>query len=140
MEPNNMTDNMKRIADEKGSAGVKVILVFVVLFLVGHAGFNYIPVAYEGANFRSEMDTAVIKGLASTGNLKPLDIVDASIKRAARENNVPSDAYVEIKEETSYVSAHVYYIKEVSLLPFGIFKHKYEFNYKAIPSGYLAAE
>lgn len=135
-----MTDLKNRMASQEGSAGVKVLLVFVVLFLVGNAGFNYIPVAYEGANFRSEMDTAVVKGLAATGNLKPLEIVDASIKRAARDNNVPADAYVEIKEETSYVSAHVYYTKDVSLLPFGIFKHKYEFNYKAVPSGYLSAQ
>ena len=126
-----------RYRSESGSAAVKAIAVFVVLFLVGHAAYNYIPIAYEGANFRQEMDTAVVKGLAASGSMKPLDVVDASIRRAARDNNVPTDAYVEVKEETSYVSAHVYYTKEVSLLPFGIYKYKYEFNYKAVPSGYL---
>jgi len=31
--------------DERGGAGVKLAAVLVVLFLLAHAGFNYIPVA-----------------------------------------------------------------------------------------------
>ena len=37
---------------ERGSATIKFTLVLVVLALLAHAGWNYVPVAYEGASFR----------------------------------------------------------------------------------------
>lgn len=122
---------------ERGGAGVKFLCVALVLGILGHAGYNYIPVAYEGANLRQEMDTAVVKGLASSGQIKPLEVVKASVERALRENNAPMDAMVDIKPEGGVVQAHVVYTKAVSMLPFGLYKYNYNFNYLAAPTGYL---
>ena len=61
-------------------------MVLVVLVLIANAGYNYIPVAYAGANFKQEMDTAVVKGLAASGQMKPLDMVKSSI--AARRTKI----------------------------------------------------
>ncbi len=124
-------------SSERGSAGVKFLMVAVILALSANAGYNYIPIAYEGANLRQELDTAVVKGLAASGQLKPLEVVRASVEKAIRENNVPSDAFVEIKPVGTVVQAHVAYTKQISMLPFGIYKYKYDFNYRATPSGYL---
>ncbi len=124
-------------AAERGGAGVKFLLVGLVIVLFAHAGYNYIPVAYEGANLRQEMDTAVVKGLAASGQMKPLEVVKASIERAVRENNVPSDAIVEIKPAGTVIQAHITYTKNVPMLPFGIYKYKYAFDYVAAPTGYL---
>jgi hypothetical protein len=124
-------------SSERGGAGVKFLLVALALVLCANAGFNYIPVAYEGANLRQEMDTAVVKGLAAAGLMKPMDVVRASITKAVRENNVPPDAFVEIKQTGSAVQAHVMYTKKVPIVPFGIYNYKYDFNYLATPSGYL---
>ena len=62
-------------ASERGGAGVKFLIVFVVLFLIGHAGYNYVPIAYAGENFKQEMQTAVVNGLATPGRLNPVDVV-----------------------------------------------------------------
>ncbi|MCA1589909.1 MAG: hypothetical protein LC730_02525 [Acidobacteria bacterium] len=124
-------------SSERGGAAVKFLLVFVFLVLVGNAGIQYIPVAYDGASFKQEMDTAVVKGLAAPGQIKPVDIVQASVRRAASDYNVPNDAFIEIKPVNGVVQAQVIYTKQVAVLPFGIYKYNYEFNHLAKPVGYL---
>ena len=124
-------------SSERGSAGIKFLMIALVLILCANAGYNYIPVAYEGANLRQEMDTAVVKGLAASGQLKPLEVVRASVEKAVRENHVPADAFVEIKPAGGVVQAHVVYTKKVPVLPFGIYDYSYDFNYLAMPTGYL---
>lgn len=125
---------------ERGGAGVKFLLIGLALALCGNAGYNYIPVAYEGANLRQEMDTAVVKGLATSGQLKPMEVVKASIQKAIQDNHVPADAIIEIKPAGAVIQAHVVYSKQVSILPFGMYKYKYNFNYVATPTGYLLKE
>ncbi len=122
---------------ERGNATVKFALVLFVIVLIANAAYNYIPVAYQGASFRQEMDTAVVKGLAASGRMKPMETVAATIKKASFDYEVPSDAFVEIKPAGGYIQAHVAYSKKVSILPFGIYDYKYDFNYVAVPSGYL---
>lgn len=124
-------------SSERGEGGIKVLLVLLALVLGANAGFNYIPVAYEAANLRQEMDTAVVRGLAASGRLKPLEVVQASIQKAISANNVPPDAFVEVKVVGNAVQAQVIYSKQVSILPFGLYKYKYDFNYVATPGGYL---
>ena len=124
-------------SSERGSAGVKFLMIAIVLVLCANAGYNYIPVAYQGANLKEEMDTAVVKGLAASGQMKPMEVVRASVERAIRENDVPADAFVEIKPAGTIVQAHVIYSKQISMLPFGLYKYKYDFDYLAAPTGYL---
>ncbi|MBA2380027.1 MAG: hypothetical protein H0V76_10695 [Blastocatellia bacterium] len=133
---NNSVISSRRTA-ESGAASTKFLLIIVVLVLVANAAYNYIPVAYNGANFRSEMDSAVVKGLAASGQMKPLDVVKASVTRAASANDIPHDAFMEIKADAGAIYAHVAYRQEVPILPFGVYKYTYEFNYKATPTGYL---
>jgi hypothetical protein len=125
---------------ERGGAAVKALLIGLVLVLIANAGYNYVPVAYAGASFRQEMDTAVVKGLAAPGSLKPADVVKAHIQKAARDYEVPSDAVVEIKPAGNMIQAHVAYSKKVSMLPFGLYSYSYEFNHTAQPVGYLTKE
>lgn len=122
---------------ERGGAAIKFLLVIVVLVLIANAGFNYVPVAYDGASFRQEMDTAVVKGLAASGQMKPLDVVQASVRKAASDYNVPADAFVEVKPVAGVVQARVSYTRNIPMLPFGLYNYKYNFDYLARPSGYL---
>ncbi|MBC7900495.1 MAG: hypothetical protein H7070_10645 [Saprospiraceae bacterium] len=132
-------NNLQNVRNsQSGSAGVKFLMAALVLFVVGNAAINYIPVAYDGASFKQEMDTAVVKGLAAAGHMKPMDIVTGSVRRAATDYNVPADALVEIKAEgAGVITAHVAYTKQVNILPFGIYKYTYNFDYVAKPVGYL---
>ena len=135
-----MKNSSRNRTSERGSAGVKFLIIVVVLVLAAHAGYQYVPVAYQGANFRQEMDTAVVKGLAASGNMKPMDVVKAHIERAAADNELPADALIEIKPEASHIQAHVAYQKQVNMLPFGIYKYNYQFEYTAAPTGYLTKQ
>ena len=124
-------------ASERGSAGIKFLLVFLVIAMAANAGINYVPVAYQGASFKQEMDTAVVKGLGASGRIKPMEAVTASIKKASFDYDIPDDAYVDIKPVNGVVEAHVIYSREVNMLPFGIYKYDYNFDYLAKPTGYL---
>jgi hypothetical protein len=125
---------------EKGGAGIKFLLVLLGLAIAANAGLQYIPVAYQGASFKQEMDTAVVKGLAAPGGMKPSDVVKASIMKAARDSELPPEAVIEVKSAGNTVQAHVAYQKQVPLLPFGLYKYNYDFNYVATPTGYLLKE
>jgi hypothetical protein len=135
-----MTNSTKDRYSERGSAGIKFLAVLVFIVLVAHAGYNYIPVAYDGASLKQEMDTAVVKGISTSGRLKPADVVAAHMQKAIADYRVPADAIIEVTPMKDYIQAHVEYTKKVNMLPFGIFKYDYKFNYTAAPQGYLMKE
>ena len=135
-----MKNSMNHRISERGSASVKFVMILLVLVLGAHAGYQYIPVAYQGASFKQEMDTAVVKGLAASGQMKPLDVVKAHIQRASYDYQIPSDAVVDVQPGQGHIWAHVSYQRPVNMLPFGLFKYNYKFDYTATPSGYLLKE
>lgn len=132
-----MKESIKNRTSEHGGAGVKFLLVFLVIVILANAGYNYVPVAYQGASFRQEMDTAVVKGLAASGRIQPLEAVTAHIRKASTDYNVPNDALIDIKVLDGVIQAHVSYQRQVNLLPFGMYKYDYKFDYVAKPQGYL---
>ena len=135
-----MKNSMNHRTSERGSAGVKFLIIMFVLVLLAHAGYQYIPVAYQGASFKQEMDTAVVKGLAASGRMKPAEVVAAHIQKATFDYQIPSDAVVDIVPMEGHIQAHVAYQRPVNMLPFGLFKYNYKFDYTAAPSGYLLKE
>jgi len=132
-----MKNSENKRSSERGSAGTKFLMIAVILFLIGNAAVNYIPVAYDGASFKEQMDAAVVKALAASGQMKPLDIATGTVRRAATDYNVPADAVVEVKPVNGVIQAHVVFQKKVNILPFGIYKYDYNFDYVARPVGFL---
>lgn len=122
---------------EKGGASTKLLLVLAFLFMLAHAGYNYVPVAYEGESMKQEMQTAVVQGMAAPANVMPMDLVKGKLQRAVVANNVPTDAVVEVKNIKNAVTARVAYTKKVNILPFGIYKYNYQFDHTATPTGFL---
>jgi hypothetical protein len=130
--------NVKRDrSSERGEAGLKFLIVFAILVIFANAGYNYVPVAYEGENFKSEMQTAVVNGLALPGRVNPIDNVKNRIQRAATDNNIPADMVLEVVQSGPTITAHAAYMKPVNILPFGIYRYNYQFDYTAIPAGFL---
>lgn len=126
----------KRVS-ERGSAGVKFAITLVVIILTGHAGFNYVPTAYDAESLKSEMSTAVLQGLALPGKLNPVDNVKTRIQKAIVQNNIPADAVLDVKMNANVLTARVAYTKQVDILPFGIYRYAYQFDHTATPSGFL---
>lgn len=134
----NFTKNRK---NERGGAGVKLVMVLLILFLVAHAAYNYIPIAYEGENFKQEMQTAVVQGVAlPNANLSVAEAVKIKVQKAALNNNLPSNVLIEVKPINNIVQAHVRYVKPIEMLPFGIYKYNYQFDSTATPTGFLFKE
>lgn len=122
--------------NQHGSAGAKMVVVLVILFLIGHAAVNFIPVAYQGANFKEEMQSAVVQGSAlPTGN--PVATTQVRIKQSADSNNLPADTIIEVKQIKGGIQAHAIYTKKVNILPFGIYVYNYKFDHTAAPIGFL---
>lgn len=132
-----MKEALENRSSERGGAGVKLLVVLLVLVLIGNAGYQWIPVAYAGENFKQDMQTAVVQGFAATGRMSPIDIVKKKIMASAESNDIPPDYLMEVKTGNNSISAHVTYTKEVPLLPFGIYNYQYEFNHIATPTGFL---
>lgn len=122
---------------ERGSASTKFIITFAVLLLVAHAAINYVPVAYEAESMKTEMQTAVVQGLALPGRLDPVSNVKTRIIKAAQVNELPPDVVIDVKQKGNVISAHVAYSKQVNMLPFGIYKYNYLFDHTATPTGFL---
>lgn len=125
---------------QRGSAGVKLLAVGVVLFLIGHAGFNYIPVGFECENYKQKMNEVVMNAYAMPN--APTSTPEAVTDRLRRnfvEHNIPADAFLKVeKVKDGALKAQVYFKKSINILPFGIYRYEYEFNHTASPAGYLA--
>ena len=125
---------------ERGSAGVKFTIFLLVLVLAANAGYNYVPVAYDAESLKTEMQTAVVQGLALPGKLSPVDNVKTRIQKAFVTNNIPADAIVDVRQNGNALTAHVAYTKQVNILPFGLYRYNYRFDHTATPTGFLLKE
>ncbi|CAN5494244.1 hypothetical protein BH10ACI1_BH10ACI1_20610 [soil metagenome] len=122
---------------ENGGASVKLVAVLVVLILVGYAGFNFIPVAYQGASFKEEMQTAILQGTVLPNRGDPVGATKLRLRQMADSNNVPQDAVIEVKQLSGRLEGRAIYSKKVNILPFGLYAYNYQFDYTATPSGFL---
>lgn len=135
-----MKDRIMDRNGERGSAGAKFVAFLAVLLLAGHAAFNYVPVAYSAESLRTDMQTAVVQGLALPGKLNPVENVKARIQQAIQRNEIPADALVEVRQKGNIITAHVVYQKPVKILPFGIYVYNYQFDHTATPTGFLTTQ
>ena len=122
---------------ERGGAGVKLVAVLVGLFLVGHAGLNYVPTAYQGASFKQDMQTAILQGMAVPPGVQPTDMVKGRIQKAIAADGLPADTFYEVKPSKEGITARVAYSKQVPILPFGLYNYNYQFDHTATPTGFL---
>ncbi len=128
----------KNRCGERGGAGVKFLLVLTIMIVVGHALINYIPVAYSAESMKSDMQTAVVQGMAAPARAgTPNDFITLKLKRAVEANDLPKDTFIEVKQNGKITQARVYYIQTVNLLPFGMYKYTYLFDHTATPTGFL---
>ena len=122
---------------ERGSAGVKFLIFFVLLVAVANAGYQYVPVAYASENFKQEMQTSVVNAMATPGRVTPIDYVKNRLQKAINDNDLPGDTVVDVKQAGNVVQAHAAFTKPVPILPFGLYTYNYHFDYTAVPQGFL---
>lgn len=123
---------------ERGGASVKFLIIFTAIILIARAGYNYIPVAYEAQDLRQEMDTAVVQAMALNNNQDAVGFTKTKIQHVLIANDIPPNAFVEVKQTNNLCRARVAYQQQVELLPFGLYSYTYNFDHTALPSGFLA--
>jgi hypothetical protein len=132
-----MNNLAKKRPSERGSAAVKFTIILTALILAGHAGLNYVPVAYDAECLKTDMSTAVLQGLALPGKVNPIENVKVRIQKSIALNDIPANAFVDVKQNGNSLTAHVTYAKDVNILPFGIYRYSYRFDHTATPTGFL---
>ncbi|HUF02858.1 MAG TPA: hypothetical protein VMM38_01650 [Aridibacter sp.] len=138
-----MKKNVERCGreSERGSAGVKLLLVAVVLILLANAGYQFIPVAYNAEAFKQEMQTTVVQAISLPAiHGKTAEIVKRKIVASAQEHNVPVDFQLDVREQNKTITARVYFVQQVPVMPFGIYTYNYVFDHTAAPNGFLTPE
>lgn len=135
-----MNKAVKGTNSERGGATLKLLIILAVLVIVGNAGINYIPVAYNAQSFKQEMETTVVQAMAAPPNVKPVDLVKKRLTRAAQEDALPPDLYLEVKQTGNVVQARVAFTQQISILPFGIYDYAYQFDHTATPTGFLVKD
>lgn len=135
----NLISKKKTKYSEQGSAGIKLLVVLVVLILIGHAGYNYITVAYKAEDFKQEMKASVLQGAAMPSSYgKPVNIVKKKLLNAVSKHNLPLTTVVDVRNKGKTVTARVYFEEDIAILPFGIYTHRFVFDETTSPSGFLA--
>ena len=115
-----------------------MLLVVAVLALVANAGYNFIPVAYQGESFKQEMSTIVLNSvsLPSTHG-KPTEVIKFRLATSAKNSSLPYETFIDVKQKNKILTARVYYKKTIPVLPFGAYDYQYVFDHTASPSGFL---
>ncbi len=123
-------------SSERGGAGVKLLIVAVVFALIGHAGYQFIPVAYNCESLKQDMHKVVLQGL-SMPNKSINTAVSEKIQGSIQSHGLPLDAFVEVKQIKTVLQARVAFTKDIPLLPFGIYTYHYQFDHTETPGGFL---
>lgn len=127
---------------EHGGAGVKFLLVVVVLFCLGHAGFVYVPVAYEAEDYKQRMNELVTNAFALPNSpTSSPEAIKQRLRNYGNDYGIPANAVILVdKAENGAPRAQVKYSREMELLPFGLYRYNYEFNHIAMPNGFLTKQ
>jgi hypothetical protein len=119
--------------NQLGGTKIYAIVALLVLFLMGHAGYQYLPAVYQSENFKAEMKSATMRVLAMPHGAESLsDKLKKQLRIAGNENGVPQTAVIEVTEANNSLKAHVRFTREIPLLPFGLYKYQYQFDNIAV--------
>jgi hypothetical protein len=120
-----------------GSANTKLLVFAIIVAVVGHAAYNYVPIAFGGENLKQEMHTAVLSGTALPGTSNPAEVTKNRLAKFVRDNGYPTATTVDAKQANGVISATIRFSQEVNILPFGLYKYNYVFDHSASPAGFL---
>ncbi|MEJ7617102.1 MAG: hypothetical protein WKF30_09120 [Pyrinomonadaceae bacterium] len=117
---------------EDGGSRLSFLIVMALLIAGGLGAYNYIPVAYEAAEFKTEMQKAV-DGAGAMGRTS--DWVTNEIARNYQTYNVPEGADLKVDRlAKGGYRATVKYIKPIKVLGFA---YDYSFDKTVTTSGFL---
>ena len=87
------------------------------------------------------MHAAVMQGMSlppTVGN--PVNATKKRILGVMQANNIPSYAFLEVKQANNMIQARVAYTQPIPILPFGLYDYNYQFDHSTRTGNYLAKE
>ena len=120
---------------EEGSTTTKFVLVVIALILVGYGGFNYVINSYQCSHLKDKMQEIITQAYAmpNSKGLNDAEAIRQKIRSIGDYDSIPADAVINVNKKPSGTEAQVVFTRDVSLLPFNIYKYKYHFDYTAKP-------
>jgi hypothetical protein len=123
----NISDGATPLArhGERGAGRLKFILVLAVVALIAYMGFQYVPVAYQGYQFKKVMDDST--EMASAGG-KSLEWLKSQIRSSANDYSVPPDSLkvTEPVVRDGRIEITAQFTRPVNILPFWTYTYNFE--------------
>lgn len=134
LKSNVVSKNLSRNG-ERGNATAKFLGVVILLFVVGYGGYNYVVTWYQCSHFKEKMTEIITQAYALPNNksLNSIEGVYTKIREIGYYDNVPEDAVITVERQKTGLVARAVFTREVNLLPFNMFKYKYQFDHTAKP-------
>lgn len=109
---------------ERGSARLKFILTIAIIAAIAYVGYQYVPVAYQSARFKTAMQDSVDKA-AALGQSN--EWLRSQLRVDGNDWNVPPEAEITIERSgDGRVQAHVKFTRVVS---FPGYNYLYNFDH-----------
>ena len=123
--------NMQSRSSERGGARLKFVVVAAIIAAVGYAGYQFIPVAYQGYQLKDLMqhyvDTAVATG-------KSPDWVREQLVKSSVDYGIPQNAIITPELENERMQVRVQFPRPIEFPGFTI---NYDFDYTAKSAAFL---
>lgn len=120
---------------EQGSSTTKFVLVLIALLLVAYGGFNYVVLTYQCSHFKEKMQEIITQAYSLPNNktLNDPEAIRQKIRSIGDYDGVPADAVINVIKKPSGTEAQVTFARDTNLLPFNMYKYKYQFDFTAKP-------
>lgn len=118
-------------SSERGSAGLKFLIVMLIIGAGAYAGYLYIPVAYHAHGFQDLMQHYV--DVASAEG-KPPAWAGEQIMKNFGEYEVPANALITPTKRDNRIEVRVQFVKPIE---FPGYTYNYEFDHTATSTAFL---
>jgi hypothetical protein len=116
---------------ELGGARLKFLIVAAIIFAVAYAGYQFIPIAYQGYQLKDlmqhDVDTAVALG-------KSPDWIKDQLVKSSADYGIPQNAVITPSQQDNRIQVRVQFTQPVE---FPGYVYDYEFDYTAKSSTFL---
>lgn len=128
----NRVESLTSRASERGGSQINFLIVMALLIAGGLGAYSYVPIVYEAAEFKTEMQKTV-DGAGAMG--RTADWVTGEIVKSYPLYNVPPDAELKVERlAKGGYKANVTFIRPVQFLTF---TYNYHFDKTVTTTGFL---
>ena len=132
---NQVRDNyrtVRRRPSERGSSRLNFLLLMAVIVAAAYAGYQYVPIAYQGSQLKVFMQDTVNNAVITD---KDTRWVEDQLRRNLTSYGAPPDAQITVANRESRVEAHVQYTVPVPLV---VTTYEYKFDHTASSTNLLS--